>query len=122
MRNTGECDVSISWTQDNSRLIWCAPNFFRKYRICDEEVGILAPALIDKTGHNLDKIRQEVRKLIAELYHVFPVSKIVPFLVEGAKHKNTRTRSECMEEIGVLLQRHGIATCSSAHNRVRSRM
>lgn len=76
------------------------------------------PALVEKAGHNIEKIRQSVRTLFKGIYGVYPVSKCVPFLLEGARSKNSRMRAECLEEIGNILHRHGLEVGEKGPNKV----
>jgi len=67
-----------------------------------------------QTGDNKEAIRARVREILKQICSVYPASKLFNYLMEGLKSKNSRTRSECLEEMAHLIQRHGISVCQSA--------
>lgn len=42
---------------------------------------------------------------------VYPVSKLFSYVMEGVKSKNARQRTECLEELGSLIEGFGISVC-----------
>jgi cytoskeleton-associated protein 5 len=47
-----------------------------------------------------------------QVCHIYPASKLFQYLVDyGLKSKNSRTRAECLEEIGHLIQKNGQRVC-----------
>eukprot|EP01119_Soliformovum_irregulare_P020081 TRINITY_DN6464_c0_g2_i3.p1 TRINITY_DN6464_c0_g2~~TRINITY_DN6464_c0_g2_i3.p1 ORF type:complete len:1712 (-),score=696.34 TRINITY_DN6464_c0_g2_i3:1217-6352(-) len=83
------------------------------YQMSDHEASLFLPHFVEKFGNNNDMIRQQMRTLIRSLGKIFPVSKIFKFLVEGLKSKNARTRVENLDEMGSLIQRHGLTVTSA---------
>lgn len=53
-------------------------------------------------------VQQNIRKLMRQITMVYPASKFFPYLVEGVRSKNNRTRIECVDEVGNLIDRHGV--------------
>jgi cytoskeleton-associated protein 5 len=48
---------------------------------------------------------RELTKLICCIY---PTSKLFVYILEGLKSKNNRTRIECVDHIGYLIERVGV--------------
>ncbi|GAA5971652.1 hypothetical protein JCM11641_000672 [Rhodosporidiobolus odoratus] len=78
------------------------------YKASDYEATPLLVALISKVGDSKEIIRQRVRNLFKALCSVYPFSKVFSTILEhGLDNKNTRVRSECVDELGQLYARHG---------------
>eukprot|EP00124_Ichthyophonus_hoferi_P003158 Ihof_evm3s259 gene=Ihof_evmTU3s259 len=82
----------------------------RAYSISDYEVSLIFPALLARVGDK-DMIRREVRRLWVPLTNIYSPSKLFAQLLEGLKSKNARTRKECVEELGALVEKYGINVC-----------
>ena len=52
-------------------------------------------------------MRVKLRVILKKLGRVYPVSKLLCHLLKGLDSKNSKTRTECLEEIASLIQRHG---------------
>ncbi|BGP14170.1 hypothetical protein JCM10213_002469 [Rhodosporidiobolus nylandii] len=79
------------------------------YKTSDYEATPLLLALIGKVGDSKETIRQRVRGIFKSLCSVYPFSKVFSTILEhGLDSKNTRVRSECVEELGQLYARHGV--------------
>lgn len=87
------------------------------YRLAEQEAVMFLPALFEKCGHNIKDVREKFCKLFRVVYGVYPVSKIVPYAVEGLKSKNSRTRVECLQELGNVIERHGLEVCERGANK-----
>lgn len=61
-----------------------------------------------QSGHNIEKVREKMRELTKSLCCVYPASKVFVFVSEGLRSKNNKTRIECVDHIGVLVDRYGI--------------
>lgn len=73
------------------------------------ELLVLLPCLIEKAGHNQDRIRAMYRDVIRQSTHVAPVPKVLELLLVCMQHsKNNRSRVEACEEVGSLLEAHGL--------------
>eukprot|EP00899_Mesostigma_viride_P007986 jgi/Mesvir1/17189/Mv07609-RA.2 len=86
----------------------------RGYRMSDAEANLFVPCVAEKGfGHNLDRVRQQVRKLFRQLTSLYPASKLMAFLNESFKSKSNRVRAECVEEFALMLERHGMEVCAA---------
>jgi len=91
--------------------------FFEKlasenYRLSEYEALILLPCIVDKSGHNQDRIKKIHREILCLATTVYPSSKVFSFVSHGLSSKNTRTRAECAEEIGSMIDRDGMKIAS----------
>ncbi|GAA5904142.1 Stu2p [Sporobolomyces salmoneus] len=79
------------------------------YKMSDYEASPLLTCLIAKVGDGKETIRQRVRAIFKSICSVYPFSKVFTTILEqGLDNKNTRVRSECVEELGQLYSRHGV--------------
>lgn len=60
-----------------------------------------------QSGHNIEKVREKLRDLTKQIVHVYSASKLLPFILEGLRSKNNRTRIECVDLIGFLIDHYG---------------
>lgn len=42
---------------------------------------------------------------------VYPVSKLFSYVMEGLKSKNARQRTECLDQLGCLIENYGVSVC-----------
>jgi hypothetical protein len=61
-----------------------------------------------QSGHNIEKVREKIRELTRLLCHIYPPSKVFAYVVEGLRSKNNRTRVECVDAIGYMVEEYGI--------------
>ncbi|CAM6101171.1 unnamed protein product [Calypogeia fissa] len=78
------------------------------YTMTDWEAVNIFPCLVEKAGHNIEKVREKMRELMRVLCCLYPCSKIFVYITEGLRSKNNRTRIECVEHIGFMIERYGI--------------
>ncbi|XP_066504885.1 cytoskeleton-associated protein 5 isoform X2 [Hoplias malabaricus] len=81
------------------------------YHLSEYEASSFIPYLILKVGESKDVVRKDVRAILTMLCNVYSASKMFPFLMEGAKSKNAKQRSECLEELGCLIENYGMNVC-----------
>ncbi|KAM9470532.1 cytoskeleton-associated protein 5 isoform 2-T2 [Clarias gariepinus] len=81
------------------------------YHLSEYEASSFIPYLILKVGESKDVVRKDVRAILTMLCIVYPPSKMFPFLMEGTKSKNSKQRSECLEELGCLIENNGMNVC-----------
>lgn len=81
------------------------------YHLQDHEVNSFMPFLITKFGDPKDSIRGPARNIARLICHIYPASKVSPYMMEGLKAKNARQRAECLEAIGNLIETHGTIVC-----------
>ncbi|XP_028287106.1 cytoskeleton-associated protein 5 isoform X2 [Parambassis ranga] len=81
------------------------------YHLTEYEANSFIPYLILKVGESKDVVRKDVRAILGMMCKVYPASKVFPFLMEGAKSKNSKQRTECLEELGCLIKGYGMNVC-----------
>uniref|UniRef100_A0AAY4E6W4 TOG domain-containing protein n=1 Tax=Denticeps clupeoides TaxID=299321 RepID=A0AAY4E6W4_9TELE len=81
------------------------------YHLNEYEASSFIPYLILKVGESKDVVRKDVRAILSMLCKVYPANKLFPFLMEGTKSKNSKQRSECLEELGCLIENYGMNVC-----------
>ena len=78
-------------------------------RLTNGEALILLPCLVEKSGHNSDRVRSLFRSLIKQWTSVYPVSLVCAALIDGISYsKNNRTKVECVESYAENIERHGV--------------
>jgi cytoskeleton-associated protein 5 len=58
-------------------------------------------------GHNIEKVREKMRELAKQILHAYSATKSFPYILEGLRSKNNRTRIECADLVGFLIDQHG---------------
>ncbi|KAL4225289.1 Cytoskeleton associated protein 5 [Mactra antiquata] len=81
------------------------------YNLHEIEAVSFVPYLVIKVGENKDNVRRDVRSIFKLLYKVYPASKMFVFILDGVKSKNSKQRTECLEELGYLIETYGISIC-----------
>lgn len=81
------------------------------YNLNELEATAFIPYLIIKVGENKDNVRRDVRSIFKLICKVYPASKMFTYLLDGLKSKNSKQRMECLEELGSLIESHGINIC-----------
>ncbi|GAB2298703.1 Protein MICROTUBULE ORGANIZATION 1, variant 2 [Dionaea muscipula] len=76
------------------------------YLLTESEAAIFLPCLIEKSGHNIEKVREKMRELMKQIVHIYSAAKFFPYVLEGLRSKNNRTRIECVDVVGVLIENH----------------
>ncbi|KAK2395086.1 protein MOR1 [Trifolium repens] len=59
-----------------------------------------------QSGHNIEKVREKMQELTKQFVVVCSASKCFPYILEGLRSKNNRTRIECADLIGFILDHH----------------
>ncbi|KAK9818850.1 hypothetical protein WJX81_005118, partial [Elliptochloris bilobata] len=72
------------------------------------------PCLVEKAGHNQDRIRALHRQLLRTARLIYPAPRLVEHLTAGLASKNNRTRVECAELLGELLAEDGLVAFDRA--------
>ncbi|KNA20108.1 hypothetical protein SOVF_055370 [Spinacia oleracea] len=88
------------------------PEFFEAlrvegYALTEPEAAIFLPCLVEKSGHNIEKLREKIHELTKQIVSIYSAAKLFPYIVEGLRSKNNRTRIECADLVGFLLDNHG---------------
>ncbi|XP_043808060.1 protein MOR1 isoform X2 [Manihot esculenta] len=76
------------------------------YTLTESEAAIFLPCLIEKLGHNIEKVREKMRELTKQIIHAYSAAKTLPHILEGLRSKNNRTRIECADLVGFLIDHH----------------
>lgn len=77
------------------------------YSMTESEAAIFLPCLIEKLGHNIEKVREKMRELTKQIVHYYSAIKTYPYILEGLRSKNNRTRIECVDLVGFLIENRG---------------
>ncbi|KAL3643399.1 Protein MICROTUBULE ORGANIZATION 1 [Castilleja foliolosa] len=77
------------------------------YTMTEAEAAIFLPCLIEKSGHNIEKLREKLRELMKQIIHTYSAAKTFPYILEGLRSRNNRTRIECADLVGFLLDNYG---------------
>ncbi|XP_039313050.1 protein mini spindles isoform X3 [Solenopsis invicta] len=82
-----------------------------QYHMLETEAASFIPYLIIKIGDPKDAVRNGVRALFKQMALVYPVSKLFSYVMEGLKSKNARQRTECLDQLGSLIDNYGVSVC-----------
>ncbi|CAK9799265.1 Protein mini spindles [Anthophora plagiata] len=82
-----------------------------QYHMLESEAASFIPYLIIKIGDPKDAVRNGVRALFKQIALVYPVSKLFSYVMEGLKSKNARQRTECLDQLGSLIENYGLSVC-----------
>lgn len=91
-------------------------NVFQKlveecYNLTDIEGTSFIPHLLTKIGDPKDAVRNGVRQLLRQICLVYPYSKVFSYLMDALKSKNARQRTECLDEMGYLIETYSPSAC-----------
>ncbi|XP_063697103.1 protein mini spindles isoform X2 [Culicoides brevitarsis] len=81
------------------------------YNMTENEGSCFIPHLLTKIGDPKDVVRNGVHTLLREICLVYPHTKIFSYLMDALKSKNARQRTECLDELGYLIEQYGITVC-----------
>ncbi|XP_065070567.1 cytoskeleton-associated protein 5-like isoform X2 [Rhopilema esculentum] len=81
------------------------------HNLSEFEGSSFVPYLILKIGDPKDNVRKSVHNLFKKLADIYPATKLFTFLMEGLVSKNSKTRMECLVELGTLISKSGIEVC-----------
>ena len=80
------------------------------YHLSEYEAVSFLPFLINKVGDPKEVMRTRIRAILKALCRIYPASKVFNYLLDSAAaSKNAKVRTECLEEVGALIQRNGIS-------------
>ncbi|KAJ3032355.1 Microtubule-associated protein, microtubule dynamics during spindle orientation, partial [Rhizophlyctis rosea] len=105
---------------NTSMLIKCLDVLEHLFNVLDEEglylgdyeAGCFLPFFIAKAGDNKETMRAKIRGILKQIARIYPASKLFSYLLRGIESKNSRTRTECLEELASLIQRFGVSVCA----------
>merc|ERR1740130_2592105 len=81
--------------------------------LTEQESALFVPALVDKLGNNKEHIRVILRDCLERLPSVLPLNRIYPFLADGLKSKNGRSRVACLEFLTSLVEAHPLKSIAN---------
>jgi cytoskeleton-associated protein 5 len=82
-----------------------------QYVLADNEGSSFIPHLLTKLGDPKDAVRNGVRSLLREICLVYPFTKVFGYVMEALKSKNARQRTECLDELGYLIETYSLTVC-----------
>lgn len=82
-----------------------------EYILAENEGSSFIPHLLIKIGDPKDTVRNGVRTLLRQICLVYPFTKVFAYIMEGLKSKNARQRTECLDELGYLIETYGMCVC-----------
>ncbi|TIC50770.1 ARM repeat-containing protein [Wallemia mellicola] len=83
-------------------------------QLTDYEANAFLPTLIVKSGDGKEPVRVRIRGILRLLGRSYPPSKVFNQLIDhGTTCKNSRTRSESIDELGSIINRHGMGVLTS---------
>lgn len=65
-----------------------------------------------QSGHNIEKVREKMRELMKQVIQTYSAAKTFPYILEGLRSRNNRTRIECADHVGFLLDNYGAEVTS----------
>ncbi|THU56074.1 hypothetical protein C4D60_Mb11t13430 [Musa balbisiana] len=77
------------------------------YTLTEAEAAMFLPCLMEKSGHNIEKVREKMRELMKQIVNIYSASKFLPYVLEGLRSKNNRTRIESADFIEYLIDHYG---------------
>ncbi|XP_064993892.1 protein MOR1-like isoform X2 [Musa acuminata AAA Group] len=77
------------------------------YTLTEAEAAMFLPCLAEKSGHNIEKVREKMREMMKQIVIIYSASKFLPYILEGLRSKNNRTRIECVDFIEYLIDHYG---------------
>jgi cytoskeleton-associated protein 5 len=66
-----------------------------------------------QSGHNIEEVREKMGELIKQMMNIYSLPKLLPYILEGLRSKNNRTRIECVDIIGYFMDNNGTEVCIS---------
>lgn len=82
-----------------------------EYVMAENEGSSFLPHLLIKIGDPKDAVRNGVRGILRQICIVYPFTKVFSYIMEGLKSKNARQRTECLDELGSLIEIYGMNAC-----------
>lgn len=82
-----------------------------QYELTEIEGSSFLPHLLTKLGDPKDAVRNGVRSIFRQICLSYPYTKVFSCLMEGLKSKNARQRTECLDELGYLIEMYEMSVC-----------
>ncbi|ORZ32025.1 armadillo-type protein [Catenaria anguillulae PL171] len=81
------------------------------HSLTDYEANAFFPSLLVKLGDNKEPVRTRARALLVTMNALYPPHKLFPMILKATESKNSRQRAECIDELGGMISRVGMACC-----------
>lgn len=81
--------------------------------LTDREASVLIPNMIERSGHNMQAIRESMMGLLRQLHGVYPRIKMLPMLIHGLTSKNKRSAACCLRCLGDMDRHTALALSRS---------
>lgn len=78
------------------------------YHMTEYEASVFFPSFLTRIGDQKDVVRQRVHSILKMCLSFYPSSKLLNYLFGSLANKNSRVRSECIDEISEVVQRNGL--------------
>ncbi|CAB4067589.1 CKAP5 [Lepeophtheirus salmonis] len=103
--------------KDNLDLIlkWFTLRFFEtnptedSYVLHEIEATSFVPYLVNKVGDPKEPIRNSIKEIFKIMSQVYAANKLVSFFMNGLLSKNSKQRTECLDELAHLIKGYGIS-------------
>ncbi|KAL7034397.1 hypothetical protein ACKWTF_007947 [Chironomus riparius] len=82
-----------------------------QYVLTDNEGSSFIPHLLTKIGDPKDAVRNGVRNLLRQICLIYPFSRVFSYIMDALKSKNARQRTECLDELGFLIETYNLTVC-----------
>lgn len=69
-----------------------------------------------QSGHENEKVLEKMRELMKQMIYCYSASKTFPYIMEGLRSRNNRTRTVCGDLVGFLLDNHYVEVMESQSN------
>lgn len=83
----------------------------REYTMFDVEANSFIPYLVMKIGDPKDAVRDRVHAILRQFSLMHAPGKLFLLILDGLKSKNSRLRTECLDELGYLIEQFGTSVC-----------
>lgn len=81
------------------------------YVLTEVEGNSFIPHLLTKIGDPKDAVRNGVRQLLRQICLIYQFSKVFVYVMDALKSKNARQRTECLDELGFLIETYNLTVC-----------
>jgi cytoskeleton-associated protein 5 len=85
-----------------------------EYRLTEVEAAALLPGLIEKSGHNQDRVRGLHRDVLHGVCAIYSTSRVLDYLTVGLGSKSSRTKIEICDAIAAIVERDGVSVLTTS--------
>lgn len=88
-----------------------------EYRLTEVEAAALLPGLIEKAGHNQDRVRGLHRDVLHGVCAIFSTSRVLDYLTAGLGSKNSRTKVEICDAMAAVVEKDGVPVLTASKSK-----